>query len=120
MIIMLVVDVILVTLITSICFMYSEEKFEEIKRAVESLTCLPEGWMHRNMMECVDARTLVVAYMLQCHCNRREVCLATGLTKSTVSRLSRLYYERKESDKYFKMLDCWLNKALSEKSPKSV
>lgn len=100
--------------------MYNIEKYEEIKRAVESLTELPEGWMHRNMMECVDARTLVVAYMLQYHCNRREVCLATGLTKSTVSRLSRLYYERKESDKYFKMLDSWLNKELSENCSRSV
>lgn len=100
--------------------MYSEEKFEEIKKAVESLTCLPEGWMHRNMMECVDARTLVVAYMLQCHCNRREVCVATGLTKSTVAKLARQYNERIKFDKRFQMLDSWLHMELSEKSTRSV
>jgi hypothetical protein len=116
---MLVVDV-SNNIVTSILFMYTTDKFEEIKRAVESLTELPEGWMRRNMMECVDARTLVVAYMLQCHCNRREVCVATGLKKSTVAKLARQYNERIKFDKRFQMLDSWLHLELSEKSTRSV
>lgn len=100
--------------------MYYQEKYEEIKQIIESIIELPTDWLHRNYMECVDARTLLIAYMLQYHCTRREIMHATGQTKSTVSRLSRLYYERKESDKYFRMLDCWLNKELSENCFRTV
>lgn len=119
MVIMLVVDV-SNNIVTSILFMYNVEKYEEIRKAIESLTELPEDWMRRNMMECVDARTLVVAYMLQCHCNRREVCVATGLKKSTVSKLARQYNERMKFDKRFQMLDNWLLAELSKKSTRSV
>jgi uncharacterized protein YerC len=100
--------------------MYYQEKYEEIKTVIESIMELPADWLRRNYMECVDARTLLVAYMLQHHCTRREIMHATGQTKSTVSRLLRLYYERKESDKYFRMLDCWLNKELSENCSRTV
>ena len=99
--------------------MYYQEKFEEIKQTIESIIELPDYWMRRNYMECVDARTLLVAYMLQYHCNRREVCVATGLTKSTVAKLARQYNERMKFDKRFQILDSWLHVELSEKSARS-
>ena len=96
--------------------MYYTEKFEEIKSAIESIIELPADWLRRNMMECVDARTLLVAYMLQYHCTRREIMLATGLKKATVCNLINQYSTRKTYDKHFLMLDTWLLAELSKKS----
>lgn len=100
--------------------MFSAKKYEEIKIAIESLTELPEDWMHRNMIECVDARTLLVAYMLQYHCTRSEIVSVTGLKKSTVSKLINQYYDRMKFDKRFQMLDSWLHAELAKSSSRSV
>ena len=96
--------------------MYYQEKFEEIKQIIESIIELPADWMRRNYMECVDARTLLVAYMLQHHCTRREIMHATGLKKATVCNLINQYSAKKTYDKHFQMLDNWLFSELSKKS----
>lgn len=100
--------------------MYYIKKYEEIKTAIESIMELPADWLQRNYMECVDARTLLVAYMLQHHCTRREIMHATGLKKATVCNLINQYSTRKTYDKHFLMLDNWLLAELSKKSTRSV
>ena len=94
--------------------MYIEEKYEEIKKAVEELTELPKNWLHRNYEECVDARILLVAYLVQCHCTRREIMVATELKKSTVSKLINQYNQRISTDKRFKIMDNCLKNMLSK------
>ncbi len=96
--------------------MYYKDKCEEIKKTIESIIELPADWIRRNYMECVDARTLLVAYMLQHHCTRREIMHATGLKKATVCNLINQYSAKKTYDKHFLMLDNWLLAELSKKS----
>lgn len=96
--------------------MYIEEKYKEIKKAVEELTELPEDWIRRNYEECVDARILLVAYLVQCHCTRREIMTATRLKKSTVSKLINQYNQRIATDKRFKIMDNYLKNMLSKNS----
>lgn len=100
--------------------MYYIKKYEEIKTAIESIMELPADWLQRNYMECVDARTLLVATMVQHHCTRREIMHATGLKKATVAKLARQYCERMKFDKRFQMLDNWLHAELAKDSTRSV